>query len=275
MTIYKNIFFFINFCLPIVIQAQTDTIYLNNCEQPLKDKNNAAYYEVRTIKNNYEQREGFYLSGAKKYSQNFKKLPILSKNEIVVVGYATLNGERVVPNQPTNLTVDSLYYHNGSYMEWYETGEVKTRSGYFSGKQHGDLTTFHPNKKIKRQEVYNLDTLKSSRCFDSLGNEITTFPFHKNAEYAEGDRAMFQLLGKNIRYPKEARENRVIGVVVIEIFICEDNTVQDVRVKRSAVKSLDEECLRAVKLLKNWKAAQKEGVNVASVVALPIKFKLE
>lgn len=273
----NNIFVTLGFLffLPFSLIAQKDTLYFNDCEQQVKDKNLASYYIVRIVKNNFEQREGYFMSGSRKYAQSYRKLPFSDKNELVVVGYTTINGQEITSNQRTHKKVDSIFFRSGTYMEWFETGELKIKGSYFGDKLHDTLTTYHANRKTKRQEVYYLDTLKASRCFDSEGNEIPTIPYSKQAEYADGMKAMFQSLAQNIKYEKEARENRIGGTVMVELFICKDNSVRDIRIKNGVTKGLDAECLRVVKLLKKWKAAQKEGVNVASVVVLPIKFKLE
>jgi TonB family protein len=275
MNSYKYLFLFLSTFLPLCIHSQTDTLYLNACDQPVKDKNAATSYNIRTAKRIVEQHQGFYLTGTKKYLKSYKKLPFADKNEVVIVGYTTMVGQKITTDMLSFKRLDSIFYNSGSFMEWFENGDVKTVSSYFGGKLHGDLITYHPNRKIKRKEVYHLDTLKSSRCFDSLGNDIPTSIYYTKAAYAEGEKAMFQFIGKNIVYDREDRERGIGGTVGVEISICEDNTVKDIRIKSSVTKNLDTECLRVVRLLKKWKAAQKEGVNIASVYVLHFTFKLE
>lgn len=78
------------------------------------------------------------------------------------------------------------------------------------------------------------------------------------------------------RYPDEAKEKRIQGVVQLEGVVLEDGTVGDIRVTKSLDQTygLDQ---AAVAALKQWefKPGQKDGKPVKVLVAVEMSFTLK
>jgi TonB family protein len=96
------------------------------------------------------------------------------------------------------------------------------------------------------------------------------------AVFPGGMQELYNFLGKNIRYPREARDAKWVGTVQIRFVVNQDGAVDSVEVQRSSSYStLDEEAVRVVKMMPKWIPERVKGEPVASYYNLPIKFQIE
>ncbi|MBP6515509.1 MAG: energy transducer TonB, partial [Chitinophagales bacterium] len=93
-------------------------------------------------------------------------------------------------------------------------------------------------------------------------------------EFPGGDAALLKFLQNNIQYPSLERDNDIQGRVIVGFTVFEDGTVGDVNVKRGVSKGLDEEAVRVVKKLPNFKPGKQQGKPVNVYYSLPIVYKL-
>jgi TonB family protein len=93
-------------------------------------------------------------------------------------------------------------------------------------------------------------------------------------EFPGGDKALIQFLQQNIRYPDYERILAIEGKVFLKFVVMEDGSVNDVRVVRGTSKGLDEEALRVVKKLPNFKPGKQQGKLVRVYFNLPVVYKL-
>jgi TonB family protein len=94
------------------------------------------------------------------------------------------------------------------------------------------------------------------------------------AEFPGGDDARIRFYMENIRYPKEAREKNIQGVVQYKVFIETDGRVTSPEIISGIGGGCDEEVLRVAAMMPAWKPAMKDGKAVRTSVILPISFKL-
>jgi hypothetical protein len=123
------------------------------------------------------------------------------------------------------------------------------------------------------------------------------------AEYTGGRDSMFRFLGRNIKYPAEARQSKIEGTIYLGFVVEKDGSLTDIKVKKNipvsstvtdtiqqflpetsktvtkVIQHQDETCaeeaMRVVKMMPKWKPAKHKGAFVRSSYILPIKFKLE
>jgi len=69
-----------------------------------------------------------------------------------------------------------------------------------------------------------------------------------------------------------ARENNIHGTVVVLFVIREDGSVTDVKIKQGIGGGCDQEAIRIVENMKNWKPGRQGDKPVPTLVALPITF---
>jgi protein TonB len=93
-------------------------------------------------------------------------------------------------------------------------------------------------------------------------------------EFPGGEAAMYNWLGKNIRYPQVAKENGIEGKVFVRFIVNENGKVQDAQVLRGIGGGCDEEALRVVKEMPSWKPGKQRGKPVRVQFTIPIHFQL-
>ncbi|MTI29260.1 energy transducer TonB [Xanthovirga aplysinae] len=94
-------------------------------------------------------------------------------------------------------------------------------------------------------------------------------------EFIGGWEAYEKYIKENIKYPLKARTNRTEGEVVISFVIRKGNgAITDVEIVKSVSPEIDEEALRLISNMPNWKPAIKDEKEVSVRLQIPIDFKL-
>ena len=90
-----------------------------------------------------------------------------------------------------------------------------------------------------------------------------------------GYTAMKTYLNDSIRYPMDAYESGIAGIVVIKMVVEADGSITNAKVVRSVSPSLDAEALRVVLAMPKWIPAQHNGRAVPVYYNLPVRFKIQ
>lgn len=88
-------------------------------------------------------------------------------------------------------------------------------------------------------------------------------------------RAYKKYLQQNRRYPAEAQEAQVEGVVVVEFFVAPDSTLNDFQILKSLGYGLDEEAIRLIEEGPAWEPASSGEEAVGHKARVRVKFKLD
>ncbi len=85
----------------------------------------------------------------------------------------------------------------------------------------------------------------------------------------------FEYIGKNIRYPDEAKRKNIQGKVFIGFVVEKDGSLSDIKVLRSASPDLSAEAIRLIKTLPALEARIQNGKPVRVAYTMPIVFQLK
>lgn len=94
-------------------------------------------------------------------------------------------------------------------------------------------------------------------------------------EFPGGFNAFGDFLAENIKYPEQARRNKVQGRVIIAFVVEKDGSLTDIRIARGVENDIDQEAVRVIKLSPRWKPGIQRGKPVRVAFALPIAFSLD
>lgn len=94
-------------------------------------------------------------------------------------------------------------------------------------------------------------------------------------EYQGGMKALSAYMSDNIQYPPEAKEKGIQGRVFVNFVIDTDGSVSDAKVLKGIGGGCDEEAVRVVSAMSNWKPGRQRGEAVKVSYNLPIKFVLD
>ncbi|MEZ4933545.1 MAG: TonB family protein [Saprospiraceae bacterium] len=135
------------------------------------------------------------------------------------------------------------------------------------------------NQEGNQETTSLLDTMPSGEVFKMV-EEMPKFPgcaeITDQAEQKKcGDQKMLDFIFSNLKYPKEAREKGLEGMVVASFIIEKDGSISGAKIVRSIGGGCDEETLRVINAMPNWTPGKQGGKAVRVQFNLPIRFKLD
>ena len=160
---------------------------------------------------------------------------------------------------------------NGTYEDYDDqfkataTGEVK------NGSRHGEWIGTSLKHKISFKEVYENGKLISGESTDSLETKRTYEKVIQNPEPIGGMANFNRHISKKYRFPSDLVVHANV-LIVLSFIIDKDGSVQDIRVRQSARKDLDDEAIRILKSYDKWKPGYFRGLPVKVSFNLPMQL---
>ena len=93
-------------------------------------------------------------------------------------------------------------------------------------------------------------------------------------EFPGGVQALMKFLGDNVRYPVEAMKSGTQGRVITSFVIKKDGSISDIEIERGVDPLLDEEAIRVISSMPNWKPGTQKGEAVNVRFSMPVVFRL-
>lgn len=121
---------------------------------------------------------------------------------------------------------------------------------------------------IKRPSLKRTPNLISTE--EKVFNIVEIMP-----EFPGGNSAYSNYLQSKLKYPESAKDLDIQGSVIVEFIVSKDGNVKDVSIIKGVHKLLDDEALRLIKDMPNWKPGSQNGEPVNVKMLVPIKFVLE
>ena len=94
-------------------------------------------------------------------------------------------------------------------------------------------------------------------------------------EFPGGMEALIKYLSENIKYPEQAKKDKIQGRVYISFVVEKDGSVADAKVLRGIGGGCDEEALRVVNAMPKWTPGKMRNTPVRVQFNLPVAFKLQ
>ena len=92
--------------------------------------------------------------------------------------------------------------------------------------------------------------------------------------YSGGSHEMTRFIANSLRYPREAADNDIQGLVVYNFVVELDGSLSNFEIMHRAHPLLDAEALRIIQSMPAWRPAVYKGNNVRSTQYVPMYFKL-
>lgn len=146
-----------------------------------------------------------------------------------------------------------------------KVGDTNTNSDYLS------LVFDFKDIDLSRIKNPNLTTaFNLATDSDSIYNQVPIKPV-----YREGEIELMNMLARQIRYPAEARENRIEGRVNVSFVVEKDGSISNVKAEEQLAGGLSEEAVRVALFMPYWEAGKIGDEPKRVRMILPIIFKVE
>lgn len=96
----------------------------------------------------------------------------------------------------------------------------------------------------------------------------------EQAMFPGGMEAMYDYIGKNLKYPELAKEKDIQGRVFVNFIVEKDGSITNVKCLRGIGGGCDEAAMEVVKNMPKWQPAKQKGKEVRCQFNLPIRFEL-
>ncbi len=183
----------------------------------------------------------------------FKYVPVLLLLAITYIACNKTELSQLHPENPAQL----------------KAGEAKDEGGY----------------KYKEESVVTLDEKTGKQKTETLKayispEELPRFPGCEHISNAEernqcAQMKLAEFIGQNMKYPKEASDKGIEGMVVASFLIDETGAVKKVSIVKSLDPSCDAEVTRLINLMPRWIPGKVNGKAVNVEFKLPLKFQLD
>jgi len=120
--------------------------------------------------------------------------------------------------------------------------------------------------QVSFAEDIQQDTAKHEMVYD-MPEHMPQFP--------GGADKMEHFIFSNIKYPLKAKEQKIQGKVYVQFIVEKDGSISEIKIRRGAHELLDQEAIRVVKMMPNWKPGTMRGRKVRVRYTLPITFHLK
>lgn len=117
------------------------------------------------------------------------------------------------------------------------------------------------------EKAITKDTVNPEEDIFMLVEEMPVFPGGKGA--------FLQYLNENIRYPEDARQQKIEGQEIVKFIVKKDGSIANPEIVRSLSPSLDTEAIRLITSMPKWIPGKQRGQAVNVVVHAPINFQLK
>lgn len=166
-----------------------DTTYFKGVNESTKDRKSASHYGIM----NYDKTDNlravyteYFISGDLK-----KHIPYSNYKEKII---------------------------DGKTQIWREKGILKEEISYKNDKYHGEYKTYWKNGKLKRNDLYENDSLISGICYDTSGNKVPYFKIESDPEFPGGLDSLYSFLKRNMNYPDLAKKKWCPGKSLCAIY---------------------------------------------------------
>jgi TonB family protein len=247
-----------------IIFVLPDTAYYNK-DWKKTAIDSAAYYRIRKGNGSifnicYYQKNGTIIEQGD-YSSLFPE-----KKHGHFIAYLE-NGAKLSEYNCVNDTIQ------GEAVDYYPSGKIKMKYNYLNNLKDGNSFEYLENDSLLYKRIFKRGVLLSV----SAGQSDPYLPLmvvDEMPDFPGGDEARIDFLSKNLHYPAYARDEDIEGTVYIEFVVEIDGSLTNIKVKRGIGGGCDEECLRVLKLMPNWKPGKQKGRLARVQYMIPMKFIL-
>jgi len=215
------------------------------------------------------------------------------KNGVILI--TTKKGASASQNTPIDVNVTGYANDQNENLSNQSSTGVKIRSAGTSkieGKplivKDGIIAENQEVEDIEPGTIESMNVLKGDMAINKYGdkgkNGVIEFTMKKQGntfmaveempEFPGGVKALREYLNANFNYPAAAIEKGISGKVFVNFIVSKTGAVTNVKIFNGIDPILDNEAIRLVKTLPNWKPGKQNGEPVEFIYNIPVEFNL-
>ena len=122
--------------------------------------------------------------------------------------------------------------------------------------------------------LFGLTTVSAQKTVVAQKNQQVFDVVEQMPEYPGGPGALIEYLSQNVKYPEDAKQQKIEGRVLATFVVETDGSVSNVEVVKPAFPSLDAEAVRLLSAMPKWIPGKQNGKVVRVKFTVPISFNL-
>ena len=123
--------------------------------------------------------------------------------------------------------------------------------------------------------MFGLSTVSAQKTVVAEKNQQVFDVVEQMPEYPGGPSALIEYLSQNVKYPEDAKQQKIEGRVLATFVVETDGSVSNVEVVKPAFPSLDAEAVRLLSAMPKWTPGMQSGKVVRVKYTVPINFNLK
>ena len=127
---------------------------------------------------------------------------------------------------------------------------------------------------IEDEIIEEIDNTEVEVIEDEAESAPPVYFTEEMPEYPGGPEALNAFLSKEIQYPEVARNNGIMGTVLVEFVVERDGRVSNAKVKVPLFPDCDKEAVRGVMAMPKWKPGKNMGKPVRCFYQVPVTFRM-
>jgi TonB family protein len=136
------------------------------------------------------------------------------------------------------------------------------------------LMSISLTERIVAQDKPDKLVVNNSQSLQQNPQDTIFTVVEKMPMFPGGEDARVKYMVENIKYPDEARNKGITGVVFVTFVVEKEGKITSVKVIRGIGGGCDEEAVRVIKNMPNWEPGKQKGEAVRTQFNIPIKFSL-
>jgi len=125
-----------------------------------------------------------------------------------------------------------------------------------------------PEEMEKEHDTFEISE-RDKKVIEDTYDNVEIMP-----EFPGGVQGLLNYMRETIKYPAQARQDTIQGRVLVTFVINKDGSIVEPEVVKSAHPLLDQEALKMVKEMPNWKPGEQNGKPVRVKYTIPVNFRL-
>lgn len=131
------------------------------------------------------------------------------------------------------------------------------------------------DSEADEETIIDIQPVLQTKEEEEIKEEQIFYIVEEPAEFPGGERALYKYISDNVRYPVIAQENGIQGKVYVKFVVNEQGKVSDAQILRGVDPSLNQEAMRVINSLPNFKPGKQRGNPVKVYYNAVINFQLQ